>query len=489
MADNKDYKYDVAISFAEEDRLVASNIAHALEIKGRSSYFYPECRSDDFGHNLEAKLNSVYSADAKFAVVIFSENYFKQEKIYTKIELEAIKKRMEIEADSVYMLPVKLDADFDLPGEPELNKLIYLVWNYNEKEIADTLDKLLGQQLSSNDENAVPGSIQYNYGNASMVINGININDFRRGAIISTGDGNTVNQFNVENNQITVDKLRDKRVTCANCNEPLKGDDLLGRVKCHKCGIINIVPSSDKIAIIYITLLDHKECKEYDKLRAHIQNKIRDKNYEAAYNYCLEAEKMAPGEYYTWEHFAVTQALLEINKEPAQRKSTADIMRVIKSHMDKCKAFKMEPDAYDTMLLDIANKLFTIERLRILSLFGQYNNNIGFSMWSKRHVQNMLGHLRSFEICYGLNKNPAFLKEYVAVLTREYKWIVKRAGTGEEIKVFEVPGLNPITKLKALVEEIKLSDDNYEPPDIPEERFSIIKRETLKINNIIVKSR
>ena len=57
-----EYKYDVAISFAEEDRHVASEIKLALEIKGfKKVYYYPNERAATWGKELEKELENIYS--------------------------------------------------------------------------------------------------------------------------------------------------------------------------------------------------------------------------------------------------------------------------------------------------------------------------------------------------------------------------------------------------------------------------------------------
>lgn len=139
------YKYDVAISFAEEDRNAALALALALEIEGFSKiYYYPDQRTVGWGQELETFLTNVYSKEAKYSVVLLSENYFDTHKLYTKIELEAIKLREKQEFPRIYMLPVMLDSGGDCSKYPVISKLKHLPWNYDPKGIASSLKQLLG---------------------------------------------------------------------------------------------------------------------------------------------------------------------------------------------------------------------------------------------------------------------------------------------------------------------------------------------------------
>ena len=56
----KQYKYDVAISFAEEDRNAALALALALEAIGFNKvYYYPEVQGLDWGAPLEKLLTKI----------------------------------------------------------------------------------------------------------------------------------------------------------------------------------------------------------------------------------------------------------------------------------------------------------------------------------------------------------------------------------------------------------------------------------------------
>lgn len=106
--------YDVAISFAGEDRAVAKALANELHSRFGLRIFY-----DDFeqaalmGKNLTEYLIDIYSNRASFCVVLVSHAY--RRKRWTQHEWRAAQARAFEEPDADYILPVRLD-DAELPG-------------------------------------------------------------------------------------------------------------------------------------------------------------------------------------------------------------------------------------------------------------------------------------------------------------------------------------------------------------------------------------
>ncbi|MFT3911063.1 MAG: TIR domain-containing protein [Ferruginibacter sp.] len=152
-----EYKYDVAISFAEEDRNAALALALALEIKGINNvYYYPLHYESTWGENIKEKLQEIYSLEARYAIVLLSRKYFAKE--FAAIELDAIKKRMKLNTSVVYMLPLLLD---NLNDEviKEYAEFGYLEWEFNAKEIAETIVKLLGKEKIVVSEYKQDGSV------------------------------------------------------------------------------------------------------------------------------------------------------------------------------------------------------------------------------------------------------------------------------------------------------------------------------------------
>jgi len=126
------HKYDVALSFAEEERDIAVSIALAMEAYKLKHYYYPYNYEITLGYSLKEKLPQIYEFDAKYALVLFSKNYLS--KRFTKIELDAILRRTNIEKG--YLLPIIVD-NIHLNKIEELSEdLTYLKWNKDPKNIA-----------------------------------------------------------------------------------------------------------------------------------------------------------------------------------------------------------------------------------------------------------------------------------------------------------------------------------------------------------------
>jgi hypothetical protein len=108
-------RYDVALSFAGEDRLVVRQLAQMI-LDSHYLVFYDEYeKAELWGEDLTIKLKDVYGSLSRFCVMFISEHYAK--KPWTKFERQAAISRMLTE-DSPYVLPIRLD-DTALPGFPE----------------------------------------------------------------------------------------------------------------------------------------------------------------------------------------------------------------------------------------------------------------------------------------------------------------------------------------------------------------------------------
>lgn len=110
-------QYEVALSFAGEDRAYAERLAKILTSQGVSVFYDEFQRSALWGKDLYQYLQDIYSQRARYCVVFVSKNYLK--KNWTKHELKQMQARA-FESDREYILPVRLD-DAVLPG---LNKTI-----------------------------------------------------------------------------------------------------------------------------------------------------------------------------------------------------------------------------------------------------------------------------------------------------------------------------------------------------------------------------
>jgi hypothetical protein len=109
-----DFEYDVAISFAGEDREVAFRIAELLTRESVQVFYDKYEDAELWGKDLYTHLAEVYSEKARFCLVLISEYYSK--KLWTKHELQNAFARAFKENEE-YILPLKLD-DTTIPGIP-----------------------------------------------------------------------------------------------------------------------------------------------------------------------------------------------------------------------------------------------------------------------------------------------------------------------------------------------------------------------------------
>lgn len=107
-----DKKYDIAISFAGEDRAVALGIASELTSEGVSVFYDEFEKADLWGKDLYEHLITIYKENSKYCLMLLSRSY--EKKLWTSHERKAAQARA-FKENSEYILPLKLD-DTKVPG-------------------------------------------------------------------------------------------------------------------------------------------------------------------------------------------------------------------------------------------------------------------------------------------------------------------------------------------------------------------------------------
>jgi hypothetical protein len=105
-------EFDIALSFAGEDRTWAEKLATSLKSNGVRVFYDEFFKSTLWGKNLYQHLQQIYKEKARYCIVFVSEAYMR--KSWTKHELEQAQARSFLE-DREYILPLRLD-DAVLPG-------------------------------------------------------------------------------------------------------------------------------------------------------------------------------------------------------------------------------------------------------------------------------------------------------------------------------------------------------------------------------------
>jgi len=100
--------YDVAFSFAGEDREIAENLATRLLAENYRVFYDDFYRADLWGADLAVRLAAVYGEQSRYCVIVVSENYVA--KIWTRHEFQSALSAALFGGDrDAYILPLRLD--------------------------------------------------------------------------------------------------------------------------------------------------------------------------------------------------------------------------------------------------------------------------------------------------------------------------------------------------------------------------------------------
>lgn len=110
--DAEKWEWDVALSFAGEDRPYVEQIATALRDQGVRVFYDRFEVVETWGTDLYRFFDEIYRKKARYAILFISSAY--TQKIWTRHESQSAQARA-LESDTEYLLPVRLD-DSDLPG-------------------------------------------------------------------------------------------------------------------------------------------------------------------------------------------------------------------------------------------------------------------------------------------------------------------------------------------------------------------------------------
>lgn len=147
------YEFDIALSFAGEDRQIAFEIAKALKDNGIKVFYDDFEKASMWGKDLYEHLADVYSNRARYCVMIISSNYSR--KTWTTHERRNAQARAFRE-NQEYILPLRLDKT-EIPGIPETIGYVDF-YDTSIPEIVELINKKLGkitsnELLSGNEQN------------------------------------------------------------------------------------------------------------------------------------------------------------------------------------------------------------------------------------------------------------------------------------------------------------------------------------------------
>jgi|ERR1041384_219173 hypothetical protein len=146
MVDTSRYTYDVALSFASEDREYVGQVARALQQNGLKVFYDAWEEQNLWGKDLYPHLNEVYSDRARYTILFISRNYTR--KVWTNHERVRSQARAFAEHRDA-ILPARFD-DAEIPGL--LTTVGYInLNNYSPEDFAN----LVASKIKSSTETSI----------------------------------------------------------------------------------------------------------------------------------------------------------------------------------------------------------------------------------------------------------------------------------------------------------------------------------------------
>ena len=134
---NKEYKYDVALSFAGEDREYVDQVCTYLTTQGIKPFYDKAEEIELWGKDLVARFDEIYRNEAHYCVMFISCHYL--QKAWPRHERRSVLSRAI--TDEGYILPTRFD-DTDIPGLPPTIHYVDL-----RRKSPEQLGKMIIQKL------------------------------------------------------------------------------------------------------------------------------------------------------------------------------------------------------------------------------------------------------------------------------------------------------------------------------------------------------
>ena len=149
------YTFDVAISFAGENRDFARAVAVGLKEKNVEVFFDEFYESHTWGENLPDLFKEVFGNHSQYCIMVLSDHYIEKE--WPIVESKHAVARFIKSRSKSYILPVHLDGfDGAVPGLPDTLQYISAKSAEPEKVISAFLEKRKGNLMSSLFKNPLP---------------------------------------------------------------------------------------------------------------------------------------------------------------------------------------------------------------------------------------------------------------------------------------------------------------------------------------------
>jgi len=151
MDDDNLLTYDIAVSFAGEDRDYVEQIAEAVRLKGMSVFYDKYEEADLWGKDLYVHLTHVYKDYSKFCLMFISDSYAKKQ--WTSHERKAAQARAFSESRE-YILPLRLD-DTEIEGILDTTGYV----DARQKSVEEIVELLRKKVTAYNADNGIEATL------------------------------------------------------------------------------------------------------------------------------------------------------------------------------------------------------------------------------------------------------------------------------------------------------------------------------------------
>jgi hypothetical protein len=136
-----EYQYEVALSFAGENRTFAEAVATALRQEGVEVFYDNFYAADLWGEDLSIKLRDVYYGRSRYCIMLLSDHYL--QKMWTSFERQQAIERLVEQKGKSYILPVRLDGfKGEVPGFSNLIGYLTVRSSEPQKVVEQFLQKV-----------------------------------------------------------------------------------------------------------------------------------------------------------------------------------------------------------------------------------------------------------------------------------------------------------------------------------------------------------
>ncbi len=123
------YQYDVAISFAGEDRLIAEEISSNFTQFGINVFYDNYQKAILWGKDLDAYFRDTYGKNTRFVIMLISKNYSRKD--WTNFEFDIARSEASRRKEE-FILPLRLDNTILLGLKKSIGYIDFQSTNINE---------------------------------------------------------------------------------------------------------------------------------------------------------------------------------------------------------------------------------------------------------------------------------------------------------------------------------------------------------------------